>query len=240
MLLANAALALLAGALSTLSPCVLPLLPVILASAVGRHRLGPLALASGLAASFVAIGLLLATVGYGIGLDAASFRPFAAALLLTVGFVLLLPPVQAQLALAAAPVANWAESNFGGFDPAGLRGQFALGLLLGAVWSPCVGPTLGAASLLASQGKDLAHVALVMLAFGIGAAAPLLLLGLLSREATTRWRGRLADFGKGGKILLGALLVGVGVLILTGLDKRLETAFIDAAPAWLTAISTRY
>lgn len=240
MILGSATLALLAGVLSTLSPCVLPLLPVILAAAVGRHRLGPLALATGLAASFVAVGLLLATVGYGIGLDAASFRPFAAALLLIVGVVLLVPRMQAQLALAAAPVSNWAESSFGGFDPAGLRGQFALGLLLGAVWSPCVGPTLGAASLLAAQGKDLVHVALTMLAFGVGAALPLLLLGLLSRETIMRWRGRLADFGKGGKMLLGALLIGVGVLILTGLDKRLETAFIDAAPDWLAAISTRY
>ena len=63
----------------------------------------------------------------------------------------------------------------------GLAGQFAVGLLLGAVWSPCVGPTLGAASLLASQGKDLPQVALTMVVFGIGAAVPLILLGLLSR-----------------------------------------------------------
>jgi cytochrome c biogenesis protein CcdA len=239
-MLLSGALAFLAGMLSTLSPCVLPLLPVILAGAVGEHRLGPVAIAAGLALSFVVLGMLLATVGYSIGLDAESFRPFAALLLVTVGVVLLVPPLQSQLALVAAPVSGWAENSFGGFDSQGLRGQFALGLLLGAVWSPCVGPTLGAASLLAAQGKDLAGVALTMLAFGLGAALPLLLLGLASRETMTRWRGRLLDAGKGGKMVLGTLLLVVGVLILTGFDKRLETAFIDAAPGWLTEITTRY
>ena len=233
-------LAFLAGILSTLSPCVLPLLPVVIAGAVSEHRMGPAALAAGLALSFVAIGMLIATVGYSIGLDAQFFRPFAALLLVTIGIVLLVPPLQTQLALAAGPASNWAENTFGGFDARDLRGQFALGLLLGAVWSPCVGPTLGAASLLAAQGKDLIVVFVTMLAFGLGAALPLLLLGLLSRETITRWRGRLMDTGKIGKMVLGALLVLTGALILTGFDKRLETAFLDAAPGWLSEISTRY
>lgn len=233
-------LAFLAGILSTLSPCVLPLLPVVIAGAVSEHRLGPTALAGGLAISFVVIGMLIATVGYGIGLDAQSFRPIAALLLTAVGIVLLVPPLQTQLALAAGPASSWAENTFGGFDSRDLRGQFALGLLLGAVWSPCVGPTLGAASLLAAQGKDLIVVFVTMLAFGLGAALPLLLLGLLSRETIMRWRGRLMDTGKIGKMMLGALLVLTGGMILTGFDKRLEAAFLDAAPGWLTEISTRY
>jgi cytochrome c-type biogenesis protein len=122
----------------------------------------------------------------------------------------------------------------------GLKGQFALGLLLGAVWSPCVGPTLGAASVLAAQGKDLGQVALVMLVFGLGAALPLLLIGMLSRAAMLRWRNRLMEAGKGGKMLLGGLLVAVGLFIVTGLDKRLETIIVQASPAWLTELTTRF
>jgi hypothetical protein len=68
------------------------------------------------------------------------------------------------------------RNRFDGFTTAGVLGQFGVGVLLGAVWSPCVGPTLGAASLLASQGRDLGVVALTMLLFGFGAALPLLLL----------------------------------------------------------------
>ena len=176
--MATTALAFLAGILSTLSPCVLPLLPIVLGSALSEHRAGPLALAGGLALSFVVIGLVVATVGFAIGLDAGVFRTVAGILLIAIGIVLLMPRLQAQFALAAGPVGNWTEQRFGGFSTAGLGGQFAVGLLLGAVWSPCVGPTLGAASVLASQGKDLGAVAVTMLAFGVGAALPLVLLGL--------------------------------------------------------------
>lgn len=234
------ALALLSGLLSTLSPCVLPLLPIVLGAALGQHRYGPAALAAGVAVSFVTVGLFVATAGFAIGIDQSLFRNVAAAMLIVIGAVLLLPRLQAQVALAAGPVGNWAQSQAGGFTPRGLSGQFAVGLLLGAVWSPCVGPTLGAASVLAAQGKDLGHVALTMLAFGIGAAAPLLALGMLSREAMLRWRGRLMAAGQGGKVALGVLLLATGALILSGLDKQLETLLVQASPAWLTSLTTRF
>ena len=79
-----------------------------------------------------------------------------------------------------------------------------------------------------------------MLAFGLGAAAPLLLLGVLSREALLRWRDRLMRAGKSGKIALGLLLLATGIFIITGLDKRVETVLVDASPAWLTHLTTRY
>lgn len=233
-------LALLAGILSTLSPCVLPLLPLVLGAAVGQHRLGPAALATGLALSFVLIGLFVALFGFAIGLDQDAFRALAAVLLIAIGGVLMLPRLQAQLAVAAGPISNWTQSRAGGFSTGGLSGQFLLGLLLGAVWSPCVGPTLGAASLLAARGENIGAVALTMVAFGLGAALPLLLLGSLSREALLRWRDRLLAAGKGGKALLGALLLAIGVLILSGLDKKLETILVDASPAWLINLTTRF
>jgi sulfite exporter TauE/SafE len=78
-----------------------------------------------------------------------------------------------------------------------------------------------------------------MLAFGLGAALPLLAVGLMSREALLRWRSRLLAAGSGGKAVMGALLLAVGVLILTGLDKRLEAVLVEASPAWLTELTTR-
>ena len=233
-------LAFVAGTLSVLSPCVLPLLPIVLGTAASEHRLGPAALAAGLAVSFTAIGLFVATIGFAAGLDTGVFRTVSAVLLIAVGVVLLVPKLQDQFALAAGPVSNWAGGYADNFTPGRLFGQFGLGLLLGAVWSPCVGPTLGAASVLAAKGEDLAQVALTMLAFGIGAALPLMLLGLLSREAMMRWRGRLMETGKAGKTLLGVLLVAVGLLVATNLDKRIETVLVDASPAWLTELTTRF
>jgi cytochrome c-type biogenesis protein len=240
MSVATLGLALLAGVLSVLSPCVLPLLPIVLGTAASAHRLGPVALAAGLAISFTAIGLFVATVGFAAGLDTGVFRTISAVLLIGVGLVLLVPKLQEQFALAAAPVSNWAGSYTDDFTPGGLGGQFGLGLLLGAVWSPCVGPTLGAASVLAAKGEDLGQVALTMLAFGVGAALPLMLLGFVSREAMMRWRGRLMETGSIGKTLLGLLLVVVGVLVATNLDKRLETILVDASPAWLTELTTKF
>jgi hypothetical protein len=69
-----------------------------------------------------------------------------------------------------------------------------------------------------------------MVAFGIGGAVPLIAIGLLSREALSRWRGRLTEADKGGKVLLGGVLVAIGLLVATGLDERLETFLVDTRP----------
>ncbi|KQP72017.1 cytochrome c biogenesis CcdA family protein [Methylobacterium sp. Leaf112] len=233
-------LAFLAGLLSVLSPCVLPLLPLVLGAASSEHRYGPVALAGGLALAFVAIGLFVATIGFGLGLDTDVFRKGAALLLVGFGLVLMLPAAQTRLAVAAGPLSDRVQARFGGVSSTGLGGQFGVGLLLGAVWSPCVGPTLGAASLLAAQGRDLAAVALTMVTFGLGAGLPLVVLGTLSRATLLRWRGRMMGLGQGLKAVLGLILAATGLAILTGLDKALETALVDASPAWLTALTTRF
>jgi cytochrome c-type biogenesis protein len=238
--MATPALAFLAGLLSILSPCVLPLVPIVLGAAISEHRFGPAALAAGLAVSFTVLGLLIAVVGFSVGIDANTLRIAAAAVMIGLGVVLMLPTFQMRLAAAGGPVANWTEQTFGGFSTAGLGGQFAVGLLLGAVWSPCVGPTLGAASLLASQGRDLGQVGATMAVFGLGAGLPLALLGLASRSWLARMRDRLLSAGKHGKMALGTLFVVVGLSIVTGLDKRIEAALVDMSPAWLTDLTTRF
>jgi cytochrome c biogenesis protein CcdA len=202
--------------------------------------MGPLALATGLAVSFVAIGMFIATVGFSIGLNGDVFRMAAAILMIGMGLALAVPAFSMRLAAAGGPAGNWIENRFGGFSTSGLAGQFGLGLLLGAVWSPCVGPTLGAASILAAKGENLGQVTLTMLAFGVGAGLPLILLGTLSREALQRWRTRLLAAGGKGKIALGAVLLTAGLLVLTGFDKRVEAAIVEASPQWLTNLTTRF
>jgi cytochrome c biogenesis protein CcdA len=233
-------LAFLAGGLSILSPCVLPILPIVLGAAAGEHRLAPLALAAGLALSFTAVGLFVATIGFAIGLDGEVFRAAAALILIGLGVVLMVPAAQARLAVAAAPIGAWTENRFGGFAGAGVGGQFGVGLLLGAVWSPCVGPTLGAASVLAARGEDLTSVAAVMLAFGIGAGLPLAVLGTVGRPWLVRMRTRLLSAGALGKTLIGVVLVVVALAVLAGLDKRAEAWLVEASPDWLTRLTTRF
>lgn len=233
-------LGLMAGALSTLSPCVLPLIPVLIATAVSAHRWGALALGLGLALSFTTVGIFLATVGAALGLDPDIFRFVGALLLAVFGLVLLVPRLQTWFAQVTSGLSNsgnqiLARVAFGGF-----AGQFVVGALLGVVWSPCVGPTLGAASTLASQGRNLGQVGLLMLIFGIGAAAPLVLLGSISRTSLMSVRGRLLSIGRYGKQVFGMIMFGLGVLIATGADKWLEAWILDRSPEWLTALTTQY
>jgi cytochrome c-type biogenesis protein len=237
---ASIGFAFLAGIVSILSPCVLPILPIVLGGAASEHRRGPLVLAAGLALSFTVIGLFVATIGFSLGLDLGVFRMVAGIILLALGLAMLVPAAGARLATAAGPLSDWTQSRFSGFDRGGLSGQFCVGLLLGAVWSPCVGPTLGAASLMAARGENLGQVGLTMLAFGIGAGLPLAALGALSRERLLGLRERMMAAGQGAKTALGLVVVAVAVLVLTGWDKTIEARLVELSPAWLTALTTRF
>lgn len=231
-------LALLAGVLTILSPCVLPLLPILASSAVSQNRFAPVALSLGLASSFTLVGLVVATAGFAIGLDGDLLRVVGAIVLLAVGLVLIVPRFEVAFAGAAAPLSNWASERSATFTGRGFGGQAALGALLGMVWAPCVGPTLGAASVLASQGENLAGVAMTMAMFGLGAAGALSIVGLGARSLLPR--GTLRQFGDGGKRFLGWALVLMALLIVTQLDRLIEAALVEASPAWLTELTTRY
>jgi len=233
-------LALVAGLLTTLSPCVLPLVPILMSSAIVAHRLGPWALAFGVALSYAVVGALLAGVGASLAVAGETFREAAAVLLILFGSFMISERLQTLFARATVGFASWGQSMLSGVQFEGLGGQFVLGMLLGLAWTPCVGPTLGAATTLASQGRDLAQISLLMAVFGIGATIPMLLLGSLSRAALLRTRGSIATFGRGGKRLLGLALIVLGALILAHVDRQLEAWLLDHSPAWLTALTTRY
>ena len=232
--------AVLAGLLTTLSPCVLPLLPILMGSAVTEHRLGPLALAAGVAASFTIVGVLLASAGAALGIDDEVLRKGSAVLLILFAVALLSARLQEVFASAAVGLTSSGHAALSRLTIGGLGGQFIVGLLLGVVWSPCVGPTLGAATTLASQGRNLGAISLLMLVFGIAASAPMLVIGSLSRAILLRVRGTLTTVGHRGKQILGVGILVLGALILTGTDHRLEAWLLDASPVWLTELTTRY
>ncbi len=216
------------------------MLPILAGSAITAHRFGTLALATGLALSFTFIGLFIATIGFDIGLDGDLFRTLAAILMLLFAAILLSGTLQDRFAGATAGLGEAAGHWLNRLQPAGLRGQFLIGILLGAVWSPCVGPTLGATAALAAQRQSLGQVAIMMLLFGLGAAIPLLVIGTLSREAMLRWRGRAAGAGKAGKVALGLIMLVIALAILTDLDRRVESLLVDLSPDWLTSLTTHF
>ncbi len=233
------AAAFLAGTLTFLNPCVLPVLPIIFGAAANQNRFGPAALAAGLALSFTAVGLFVATISVSVGLDGGIFRSASAALLILFGGALALPTRLYRLQTVFSPISNWANRRADAQVGSGLAAQFGLGALLGAMWSPCVGPTLGAATVLAAQGDQLGSVAFAMMLFGLGAALPLLMLGTLFRPRLASLKAGLARAGTGGRTLMGGAMIIAGALVLTGLDKQLEILFLDHAPLWFTTLGTQ-
>jgi len=233
-------LGLLAGVLSTLSPCVLPIVPILIGSAVNAHRHAPLALAGGLALSYAMVGTALAWAGASLGIDTTLFRGVGAAVLGLLGVVLMSSALQQRFASLTAGLGDAGNHLLARVQLDGLTGRFVVGLVLGLVWSPCVGPTLGAAIVLASQGTSLAQAGLMMAVFGGGAALPLVVLAYVSRSAMGRTRSRLLHAGKAGKVLLGTIMVALAVLILTGADRPMEAWLVEYSPAWLTQLTTRF
>lgn len=227
-----------AGALSTLSPCVLPLLPVILLGIVERHRWGPLWLACGLALSFTATGLLIAAFGFSVGLDPAMLRLSVSALMVGFGVVLLMPSLQAKLAFRSMPLTTGGQNLIARIQPSGILGQFALGAMLGVVWSPCAGPTLGVAVGLAAQSETMLKAAALMGMFSLGAVTPILLLAYGSRRAMSARRDMLRNISGIAKPITGSALILLGGFALTGIDKQIEAILTNAMPGWLVGLTT--
>lgn len=224
-----------AGALSILSPCVLPLVPMVMAAAATSGRSGPWLLAAGLSLSFAVAGTALSYVLLNIGMGLESVRYPAAAVMLIFAALLLSPVLSDRLSLFLSRFTG--RMNLPGTgDAIRPSGQFVVGALLGLVWLPCVGPTLGAAIALASLGQEMLFAFAVMLSFGLGTSSALVAVGLGAGKLLTRWRGNILSGANHGKKLLGVLLLVLGLMVLTGIDKLLEAWALTWLPAWAISI----
>ena len=239
-MLTSIALAFVAGLVTILNPCVLPLVPILVGSALGKARGGPLALAAGLVTSFTIFGFTVIAFGFSLGINEQLVRTLAGALLAVAGVVLLVPQAQAALSAAAAPLTNAGNQQLARVNTDGVVGQYVVGLLLGLVWAPCVGPTLGVAIAAASQGQDLTSAFVIFLAFGLGVATSILAFAYGSRRALGE-RGRaLRALAQYAKPIFGAALLAVGLMVLTGFDKVVEIALLDALPESLVRFTTSF
>jgi cytochrome c biogenesis protein CcdA len=231
------ALAFLAGLLTILSPCVLPLAPIVIAGARSEGAAAPLALAAGLALTFGVVGGLLASAGIEFG-GSDAMRAISAALMLALGLLMLIPSAMLAAERALGPLAAFAE-RMRGLGGGGAPGAFVLGGVLAFAWAPCAGPTLGAAFTLAASGGSLPAAMLTLAVFALGAAGALIVAGYGLGRLASASRLRLGRAAEIGRYAFALVIAVTGALILTGLDHRLEAALITATPDWLTEFATR-
>mgnify|MGYP001791427426 CR=1 FL=1 len=230
----------LAGLLTLINPCVIPVLPIVLASAVQADRRGPLALAAGMSVSFVILGVSVTAFGHVIGLTVETLAQIGAWMMIAFGLLLLVPQGAALMTAATSGLSARADAGIDDLDQHSLRGQFAGGALLGAVWSPCIGPTLGGAIALASQGQNLGHVTLIMTAFALGVSSIILGLAYGARGAMGRNTARLRQIAQASRPILGAAFLLVGLGLLLQWNHAAEIWLLDRMPAWLIDLSVRF
>ena len=199
--------------------------------------MGPLAVAAGLSVSFVALGLLVSIAGRSLGITDQTLSNAGAVLMILFGLVLLVPRFSASFATATAGMSARADAQIDNTDTNGLTGQFVGGILLGAVWSPCIGPTLGGAISLASQGESLIHATLIMITFALGVSTIVVGLGYGAQSVIRKRQALMRRLAGSARPIMGVVFVAVGIAILLKFHHYLEFWALETLPAWFTELS---
>ncbi len=203
------------GILTVLSPCVLPILPIVVGRSLQSHRFGPVALVAGLVGGFAVAGSLLGiTANWLTGLT-NGLRMAAVMALLILGLLTLFPAWSYRL-FSVLPIGHWREPK-----RVGLTGEFWLGTQLGLLWTPCAGPVLGAILVIAATSSQIAGTFGLLLAYGVGAAFPLLAIAYGGRrlgQSFLRLRPHSALLQKIG----GGMIVMAAIAILLGWDIQIQ------------------
>ena len=226
-----------AGLLTLINPCVLPILPIVVAGSLQANQLGPAALALGMSLSFIFFGVTVTAFGHLVGLDEQSMAQAGAVLMILFGAVLLIPKFSAKFADATSGMATHADTQIDSLDNSSLNGQLLGGVLLGLVWSPCIGPTLGGAIALASQGENLLWVTLIMTAFAMGVSTLILGLGYGARGLLMRNQDSMRRIASASRPLMGIVFIAVGVGILFRVHHMIEAWAVQNLPTWLIDLS---
>ncbi len=210
--------ALIAGAGTAITPCVLPVVPALLASSATGGRRRPIGIVIGLGATFTIAIVLLAELVNGVGLASGAARTLSIVVLIAFGVALLIPDLSARI---EAPL-----SRLGRFGPksrgTGFWSGLGVGAALGFVCAPCAGPILAAVTSVSASSGANARVVLVAISYSVGLSAVLLVYAFAGRAVIDRIR----RVGRGNTVnrALGVVLLATGVLMVFNVDVRFEEA----------------
>mgnify|MGYP001798006913 CR=1 FL=1 len=201
------------------------------------HRAGPLIMAAGLVTTFTVLGLFTASIGPSIGLTEDVIAQASAMVMVGFGVVMLVPQFSAGFASATSGLAGSANQKMFDLDQSGVSGLFIGGMLLGAVWTPCIGPTLGGAISLASQGGSLLWAGTIMFSFSLGVATIIVALGYGARETIRNRQNSLRALAEKSRPIMGVIFVAVGLAIFFKLHHIADAALLSIMPIWLQDLS---
>ncbi len=213
----------LAGVVTIMKPCCLPLVPVIF-SGSGGHRLRPLAIVSGLTVSFTTMGVLVSAFGATFGAYTDYLRNIAILFIISMGLVLFDEDVNMEFMKISGSITQGLRgigffNKFSSKMPEGsLMGGFFLGMSLGVLWIPCVGPILGAVLALVASVGNTTYGAWMLFVYSIGMSLPMLTIAYYGKKVTNRYKW----FSRNGELLKklsGLVLIVIGIMLLFGVDK---------------------
>jgi cytochrome c biogenesis protein CcdA/thiol-disulfide isomerase/thioredoxin len=234
------AFAFVSGVITILSPCILPVLPIVLSGSVGGGKARPFGVLAGFVVSFTAFTLALSAIVQALGIPVDALRIVAVVLIVAFGLVMLVPWLRDRFEMLASRIARrpGAASTGSSGERRGFWSGVVVGLSLGLIWTPCVGPIMASViSLALTQHVDGGSV-FITLAYTLGTSIPMLGVMLGGRALLTRVPAltrNAANIQKG----FGVLMIVVGVAIGLGWDRQFQSFILRTLPGYgsgLTAI----
>ncbi|NUN65026.1 cytochrome c biogenesis protein CcdA [Pseudanabaena biceps] len=220
------ALAMLGGLVTVFSPCILPILPILIGRSLQTHRYGPVALVAGIASGFAIAGSLLGITSLWLTDLANWIRTLAIAFLLVLGILSVFPRLSYAL-MAKLPRPKFKEP-----ERINLAGEFVLGSQLGLLWTPCAGSILGSILVLAVAEQQIFSAFILLLFYGIGAGIPMLLLAYTGRYFSKSFL-KLRSHSQLLQKIGGAMISITAIAIILGWDVKIQLWLAPLFPSWL-------
>lgn len=228
--------AFLAGIVTILSPCILPILPIILSSTIGGQQVGksrPLGVVLGFIASFTFFTLFLSTIVRTSGISAGSLRLVSVVVIAGFGVSLLIPQFQLFVEKLFSRLARFVPR---GNTKTGFWPGILVGLSIGLLWTPCVGPILAAVISLTFTGAVTVDAFAITLAYSLGTAIPMFMIMLGGQNALHKVPWLLTNTTRIQKGF-GVLMILTALAILTNVDRKFQTFILDTFPQYGTGLT---
>lgn len=224
--------AFLSGMITILSPCILPVLPIVLSGSIGGKS-KPIGVVIGFVTSFSSFTLLLSSIVQAFNISPNALRVFALIVIVIFGIILIIPKLQLYFEILASrfiKVNNKSQKN-------GFFGGFIVGTSLGIIWTPCVGPIMASViSLAISQQVDGGGI-LIVIAYSLGTSIPMLGIMIGNRKLLNKFPKAVENSGNIQRAF-GVVMIAVGLSIGFGIDRQFQSYILEKFPNYGTRITS--